>query len=116
MKHVRCKVGCRQLNAKIERYFKTMKLWMHSAWLVPTQPRMQKRMEQYKAWYNEHRVHGAHEEHRPTERMGGVEPEPILYTARRERVLEITVSRHNERGDPRLFRLEIQVRERKRAA
>jgi len=48
--------------------------------------------------------------------MGGVEPTPILYTVRGERVPEITVSRHNARGDPRLFRLEIRVRERKRAA
>ena len=113
IKHVKSKVRCWQLNAKIERYFRTMKLWMRSAWIVPTQPRMQKRMEQYRIWHNEQRVHGAHT---PTERMGGIEPEPILYTARGYRIPEITVSRHNARGDPRLFRLEIRVRERKRAA
>lgn len=116
IKHVKSKVRCWQTNAKIERFFKTMKIWMRSAWLVPTQPRMQKRVEQYKLWYNEHRVHGAHEAHTPTEGMSGIEPEPILYTARGERVPEITVSRHNTRGDPRLFRLEIRVRERRKAA
>ena len=106
----------RQLNAKIEQYFRTMKIWMRSTWLVPTQPRMQSRLDQYKAWYNQHRVHGAHEAHTPQDRISGVEPEPILYTARGDRIPEISVSRHNARGDPKLFRLAIRVRELRRAA
>jgi len=116
IKHVKCKVRCWQLNAKIERFFRTMKIWTRAAWMVPTVPRMQQRLEQYRAWYNQHRVHGAHEAHTPQDRMGGIEPAPILYTARGERVPEISVTRHNARGDPRLFRLEIRVRERGAAA
>ena len=74
------------------------------------------RLEQYRVWYNVHRVHGAHEAHTPEDRMSGIEPAPILYTARGERVPEISVTRHNARGDPKLFGLEIRVEERRRAA
>ncbi len=116
IRHVKCKVRCWQLNAKIERYFRTMKIWMRSTWLIPTQPRMQHRLDQYKAWYNQHRVHGAHEARTPAERMERVNHQPILYTARGDRIPEISVSRHIARGDPKLFRLEIRVRERRRAA
>lgn len=114
--HVRSQVRTWQLNAKIERFSRTMKDWIRAMWMTLTAPRMQRRLEQYKAWYSQHRVHAAHEAHTPQDRMAGIEPQPILYTVRGERVPAISVSRHNARGDSRLFRLEIRVRERKRAA
>ena len=88
--HISSKVRCWQINAKIERFFRTMKLWARMARMVPTQPRMQKRLEQYRAWYNQHRVHGAHHAHTPQEKMQGHEPVPILYTAKgRDRAADL---------------------------
>lgn len=113
IKHVKSKVRSWKINANIERFFRTMKIWMRTTWMVPTQLRMQKPLEQYRAWYNQHRMHGTHEAHTPAEQMTGVELKPILFTARGERIPEIKVSRHNTRGDPKLFRLEIRARERK---
>jgi len=82
--------ACWQLNTKIERFFRTMKIWVRSAWMVP---RMQQRLEQYRAWYSHHRVDGAHEAHTKT-RWRGMIPRPALYTVRGGRVPEIMVSRH----------------------
>jgi len=67
--------------------------------MVPTQPRMQKRIEQYKAWYNQHRAHAAHEAHTPEDRMAGIDPKPILYAVRGERIPVISVTLHSARGD-----------------
>ena len=100
----------------IERFFRTMKIWKRTASIVPTQPRMQKRLEQYKAWFNQHRVHGAHHAHTPEDKIAGREPKPILYTARGRIELQIFVARQSARGDPKLFRLDIKVREKQNAA
>jgi len=37
------------INAKIERFFRTMKLWMRPAWMIPTQPTMYMRLELHRA-------------------------------------------------------------------
>ena len=116
IEHVKSKVRCWQMNAKVERFFRTMKLWMRTTWMVPTQPRMQKRLEQYKAWYNQHRVHGAHHAHTPEDKSEGREPKPILYTARGGIQPEVVVTRQSARGDPKLFWLDIKVREKRNAA
>ena len=66
---------------------------MRTTWMVPTQPRMQQGLEQYKAWFNQHRVHGAHEANTPQEKMEGHEPRPILYTVIGETKPQIFVTR-----------------------
>jgi len=114
--HVRVKVRVWQLNGKIERFFRTMKGWMRSTWMIPSTDGMQRRLNEYQVWYNEHRVHVAHEAHTPEDRIKGVEPNPILYTENGGIEPEIRVSRQSARVDPKLFRLEFKVRERKRAA
>lgn len=116
IRHIRGKVRCRQINAKIERFFRTMKLWSRTTWMVPTQPRMQKRLEQYRAWYNQQRVHGAHHADTPTDKIEGREPKPVLYTASGGTEPQIIVTRQSARGDPKLFWLEIKVRAKSKAA
>ena len=69
IKHVKSKVRNWKINAKIERFFRTMKAWMRSTWLVPTLPRMQMRLEQYRAWYNQQRVHGVPQAHTPEDKI-----------------------------------------------
>ena len=116
IKHVRGKVRVWQLNAKIERFFRTLKSWMRSTWMIPSTDGMQRRLNEYQVWYNEHRVHAAHEAHTPEDRNRGVDPSPTLYTVNGGIEPEIRVTRQSARGDLKLFRLEIRVRERKRAA
>ncbi len=84
--------------------------------LVRTTEGMQRRLSEYQTWYNEHRVHGAHESHTPENRIRGVDPIPILYIVKGGIEPEIRVTRQSARGDPKLFRLEIKVRERKKTA
>lgn len=114
--HVKGKARVCQLNAKIERFFRTLKSWLRSIWMIPMTDGMQKRLDEYQIWYNEHRVHGAHHAHTPEYMIKGVDPNPILYTVRGGNEPEIKVTRHSARGDPKLFRLEIRVKGRKRSA
>ena len=114
--HVKGKVRVWQLNAKIERFFRTLKSWLRTTWMIPTTGGMQRRLDEYQMWYNVHRVHGAHHAHTPEDMIKGVDPNPILYTLKGGAEPEIAVTRHSARGDPKLFRLEIRVKERKRAA
>ena len=116
IKHVKGKVRVWQLNGKIERFFRTLKSWLRTTWMIPTRDGMQTRLNQYQIWYNEHRVHGAHQAHTPEDMIQGLDPNPILYTVRGGIEPEIAVTRQSARGDPKLFRLEIRVKERKRAA
>ncbi len=116
IKHVKSKVRSWKINAKIERFFRTMKIWMRTTWIAPTQPRLQRRLEQYRAWYNQQRVHGAHCAHTPEEKIDGREPSPVLYTASGGIEPQILVTRQSARGDPKLFWLDIKVREKRKAA
>tara|TARA_R110002073_G_scaffold206775_1_gene366753 strand:+ start:309992 stop:310996 length:1005 start_codon:yes stop_codon:yes gene_type:complete len=105
IKHVRVW----QLNAKIERFFRTMKGWMRSTWMIPSTDGMQRRLNEYQIWYNEHRVHAAHEAHTPEERIIGTEPIHILHTMNGGIEPEIRIARLSARGDPKLFQLEFKV-------
>ena len=70
---------------------------------------MQKRLDEYKAWYNQQRVHGEHHSHTPEEKFEGREPKPILNSVRGEVELQIIVIRQSARGGPKLFWLEIKT-------
>lgn len=89
---------------------------MRSTWMIPSTDGMPRRLNEYQIWYNEHRVHAAHEAHTPVDRIRGVDPIPVLYTMNGGIEPEIRLARQSARGDPKLFRLEIKVRERKKAA
>ncbi len=114
--HVRCKVRVWQLNAKIERFFSTLKSWLRPSCLIPTEARIQERLDEFQIWYNEHRVHGAHRAHTPCEQMIGIERDPVRYTQRGSVGPTIRIDRQSSRGDPKLFLLDIRVREQDRAA
>jgi len=114
--HVRCKVRVWQLNAKIERFFRTLKSWLRPSCLIPTEARIQERLDEFQIWYNEHRVHGSHPAHTPNEQLRGIERASIRYTQRGCAIPAIRISRQSIRGDPKLFRLDIRVREQDRAA
>lgn len=114
--HVRCKVQVWQLNAKIERFFRTLKSWLRPSCLIPTEAGIQERLDEFQIWYNECRVHGAHDAHTPSEWLKGVGRDPIRYTQRGGKEPTIQINRQSVRGDPMLYRLDIRVREQDRAA
>ncbi|MFG0249201.1 MAG: integrase core domain-containing protein [Phycisphaeraceae bacterium JB051] len=52
IKHVRGQVRTPSFNGKVERFFKKLRLWQRPA-LWPTSSRsIQRRLDQYQAWYN----------------------------------------------------------------
>jgi len=114
--HVRCKVRVWQLNAKIERFFSTLKSWLRPSCLIPTEARIQERLDEFQLWYNEHRVHGAHSAHTPNEQLVGVEREPVRFTHRGCVEPTIQIDRKSTRDDPKLFQLNIKVYEQERVA
>ncbi len=74
------------------------------------------RLNEYQVWFNEHRVHEAHQPYAPQDMIKDVDPNPTLYTVNGGIEPEIKVTRQPARVDPKLFRLQIKVRERKKAA
>jgi len=109
--HVRGRVKSCQFNGKIERLFRTFKLWARIV-LLGLNPRgIQRRLDRYRDWYNAVRVHSALSARTPDEAWNGVElPEPIPLYARDpvEPILE--VDRQDYRGDPHLPVIDIDAR------
>jgi len=111
IRHVRGKVGVWQLNAKIERFFRTLKAWQRMAWIVPNRRSVQRRLDAFRVWYNERRPHAAHELFTPNEAASLCSThEPITLRQKGEVEPTIRVTRQSVRGDPRLFYLDIDVR------
>ena len=105
---VHSRVGGWQLNAKIERQFRTMKHWRRRAVLPLGRRALQRRLDAYRHWYNDLRPHAAHDALTPAEASVKMTlPKPVVY--RRQGKVEpvISVRRRRVRGDPYLFVPEI---------
>lgn len=114
--HVRCKIRVWQLNGKIERFFRTLKSWLRPSCFIPTEVGIQERLEEFQHWYNECRVHGAHDAHTPNERLAGIKRDPVRFTHGGGVEPTIRIDRQSARGDPKLFQLYIRVTGQDRAA
>lgn len=115
--HARSPVGTWQFNAKIERFFRSLKFWQRGTLLVPNVRSIQKRLNAYRAWHNAHRPHAALELQTPNEAEWSRKvPEPTVIRQRGDVEPTIQVTRQSVRGDPRLFYLNINVEIRKRFA
>jgi len=115
--HARSPVGTWQFNAKIERFFRSMKFWQRGTLLVLNVRSIQKRLDAYRAWHNAHRPHAAIELQTPNEAEWSIKVrEPTVLRQRRDVDPTIQVTRQSVRGDPRLFYLNIDVELRKRFA
>ncbi len=112
---VRGKVRSWTFNGKVERLFRTLKLWWRlslfgwAAGKAGIARRMQVRLDVFRDWYNTRRAHHA---------LGGWTPEqvwtesgpPAAVAIRvRDPQPEIRILRHRYRGDPHLPDLEIEV-------
>jgi len=108
--HVRCKVRTPFLNGKIERAFRSLKGWWHFVLTGWTLCSVQRRLDEYRHWHNEFRIHNALGVLTPQEAWDGVEaPAPIPIRAADPTRTQIQVTRANCRGEPRLRVLQITV-------
>jgi hypothetical protein len=61
--------------------------------MIPSTDEIQRILNEYQSWYNEHRVHAAHEAHTPAERVEGVDPISAFYSVKGSIEPEIKVTR-----------------------
>lgn len=108
---VQARIRAPYLNGKIERAFRTFRVWWRLVLTGLTQRGIQRRLDQFGAWFNEHRAHSALHGRTPQEAWEGrVLPEPIPIRARDQLQPQIDVRRRHYCGDPRLPVLEMSVR------
>jgi len=109
--HVRGRVKSCQFNGKVERLFRTFKLWARIVLLGLNPRTIQRRLDCYREWYNTVRPHAALGARTPDEAWNGVElPAPIPLYARDPVEPIIEVERQDYRGDPFLPVIEIDAR------
>ena len=114
IEHIRCSVRHWQLNAKLERVNRTLKDWARGALLFPSTGAVQRRVDAFMEWYNEHRPHAAHGIRTPVEAEAGIRSRtPERYAQRGTIEPCIRVTRTHHRGDPRLVIPHILVDERR---
>ena len=108
---VQARVRAPYLNGKIERAFRTFRVWWRLVLTGLTQRAIQRRLEEFGAWFNEHRAHSALHGRTPQEAWEGrVLPEPVPIRERDQLDPQIEVRRRHYCDDPRLPVLEISVR------
>jgi transposase InsO family protein len=113
--HVQGKVRSWTFNGKVERFFRTMKLW----WRLTLFPwafdklgmarRMQLRLEVFQDWFNNRRVHQALGGWTPKQVWTESGPPTAVAIRTRDPQPEIRILRHRYRGDPHLPDLEIEI-------
>ena len=100
---VKGKVRQPSFNGKVERLFRTLRIWLRVAVLPLRFPSLQRRLFHYQAWYNEHRPHASLGGRTTDEAWNSIElPEsnPIRATDSDQILLQIHAQAH--RGDPTL--------------
>jgi len=108
---VQARVRAPFLNGKIERAFRTFRVWWRLVLTGLTQRGIQRRLDDFKAWFNESRPHSALQGRTPQEAWEGrVLPEPVSIRARDQLQPQIEVRRRHYRGDPRLPVLDVSAR------
>jgi len=111
IRHVRSRVRAPYLNGKMERAFRPLKLWWRSALPSLSLRSLQRRLNDYRCWYNEHRIHSALGVLVPQEAWSGeTPPVPIAYRAKEKLKINVEIKRDKCRGDPRLRVLTIILR------
>ena len=109
--HVRSRVRTPYLNGKMERVFRTFRIWWRVV-LVGVAPRgIQRNLNNYRGWYNTHRAHSALNGMTPQEVWEGTSlPEPLMFQAVDPDKPQIDIRRRHCRGNPWLPVIQISVR------
>ena len=113
---VKGKVRQPSFNGKVERLFRTIRVWLRIALLPISVRPLQRRLDDYAAWFNQHRPHAALGGCTPDEAWQGVDlPEAIPIRATDPDEFKVGVLRQPYRGDPRMSVITIEL-ERSKAA
>lgn len=108
---VQARVRAPYLNGKIERIFRTFRVWWRLVLTGLTQQSIQRRLDEFGDWFNEYRPHSALQGLTPQEAWEGrVLPEPVPIRTRDQFQPQIEVRRRHYRGDPRLPVIDVSVR------
>ena len=111
IRHVCTRVRAPFLDGKIERFFRTFKLWQRLTLMAATADGIQRRLDVFASWYNTARPHSALGALTPEEAYRGKAlPKPIAYRTRDGPKIDIEVCRRHFRNDPRLPAVEITLR------
>ena len=113
---VKGKIRQPSFNGKVERLFRTLRVWLRVAVLPLGIAALQRRLDHYRTWYNEYRPHAALDGRTPEEAWQGIDlPELIPIRAADPDEIAMRVQRRSFRGDPALPMITILVN-RKEAA
>jgi putative transposase len=108
--HVKGRVRAPYLNGKIERAFRTFRLWWSVILCGATRRGLQCRLDNYRYWYNHHRPHSALHGITPDEAWHGTGlSEPFSFRHRDHVKPRIGIRRLYCRGDPLLPVIHITV-------
>ncbi len=111
IRHVRTRVRSPFFNGKIERFFRSLKIWQRLTLMAVTAGGIQRRLDSFAAWYNTKRPHSALGSRAPHEAFADRKlPKPAPIRSRDGPTVEIQVARRHFRGDPHLPVPEITVR------
>jgi hypothetical protein len=89
-----------RFNGKVERFFRTLKLWQRMTLILCTETGIQKHLERFRGYYNAERVHQGIVGMTPNEKWEAmVRPERRKYLARDPEPVELRVIRKNYEGD-----------------
>ena len=99
------------LNGKMERAFRTLRIWWRQILVAASSRGVQCRLDTYRFWYNAHRSHSALKDLTPEEAWTGIRlPDVIPLRACEPAKAWIDLRRLRCRGDPRLPVVRIAVR------
>ena len=108
---VQARVRAPYLNGKLERAFRTFRVWWRLVLTGLRQRGIQRRLDAFEDWFNKHRPHSALHGLTPREaREGRCLPKPVAIRARDQLQPQIEIRRTHYRGDPRLPVVDLSVR------
>ena len=110
VKVVRGKVRCPAFNGKVERFFKTFRVWQRRTLLPLSLSGIQRKLDAFGHWYNTERFTKGIGGLTPNEAWAGETPaEPILFRLASSASPHIQITRRSCRGDPRLPSIRVHV-------
>lgn len=110
VKLVQGRVGSWQINTKVERAFRTLKLWQRLSLMVLSTRSIQRQLNMYHVWYNQHRPHTSLGILTPNEAVAGHRfSEAIPIRWRDDVIPSFKVERQYWGGDPHLPVIKIDA-------
>jgi hypothetical protein len=110
IEHILCRVRSPAMNGKVERFFRTFKIWLVATLKPRDMKAFQRRLNSYRDWYNQVRSHASLGGLTPQEKWDGVRlPEPIPIRQADPIDATAAVTRKAFAGDTRLMVVDVDV-------